>query len=200
MPAVSTSTKSPCSVLQRASIVSMVVPGRGSTITRSSPSSAFTSDDFPTLGRPTIATRGAPSSGSTARSGSIATTSSSRSPIPVPFSAEMARGSPSPRRKNSLSDRGLRLVHLVDHHQAPGAVTAQVLGDRPVEIRDAGARVGHEQHRVRQRDRLFGLAPHHRVARLARAGRKPPVSTSMNARPAHSARAALRSRVMPGRS
>ena len=39
------------------SIVSRVVPGTSETITRSSPRSAFRSDDLPTFGRPRIATR-----------------------------------------------------------------------------------------------------------------------------------------------
>ena len=82
----------------------MVVPGAGSTTIRSSPRSAFTIDDLPTLGRPTIATLGGESPASADRSGSRATTASSRSPMPVPFSAEMASGSPRPRRKNSLTE------------------------------------------------------------------------------------------------
>src|SRR6516225_6208697 len=51
MPAVSTSTNSPAGVFQRASIASTVVPGLGSTSTRSSPSSAFTSELLPRFGR-----------------------------------------------------------------------------------------------------------------------------------------------------
>ena len=55
---MSTKTKVPTVVFHWASIGSIVVPAVGSTMTRSSPSKAFTIDDFPTLGRPTIATRG----------------------------------------------------------------------------------------------------------------------------------------------
>ena len=98
MPAVSTSVNVPAGVFHSVSMASMVVPARGSTRTRSSRSSMFTIEDLPTLGRPTMATRVPGAGGSLARLGRSATTSSSRSPMPKPFSEETGSGSPSPRR------------------------------------------------------------------------------------------------------
>ena len=62
MPAVSTMRKVRWRHFRTASTVSRVVPGVSLTIDRSSWSSRLRSDDFPTLGRPTMAT--AVSSGS----------------------------------------------------------------------------------------------------------------------------------------
>src|SRR5215208_3556986 len=64
MPAVSTSTKVVPSRSRSVSIESRVVPGISETIVRSWPTRALTSDDFPTFGRPTIATVPTSSSGS----------------------------------------------------------------------------------------------------------------------------------------
>ena len=56
MPAVSTMRTCFLCQVKIESTGSRVVPGTGETIIRSSRSSRFTSDDFPALGRPTIAT------------------------------------------------------------------------------------------------------------------------------------------------
>ncbi len=55
IPAVSTRRKRRPAASMRASTESRVVPAISDTIARSSPSSALTSEDFPTFGRPTIA-------------------------------------------------------------------------------------------------------------------------------------------------
>ena len=62
MPAVSTSTSGWPSSSMAVSIGSRVVPGTSDTIIRSEPKTRFTKVDLPVFGRPTIATRGAPSS------------------------------------------------------------------------------------------------------------------------------------------
>ena len=79
----------------RVSIESRVVPATSVTITRSSPSSRFTSEDFPTFGRPISATRVASSRSATIR-GSRSTILSSRSPVPSPCVADTGMGSPRP--------------------------------------------------------------------------------------------------------
>ena len=66
---MSTSTTSRPSNWMRVSIASRVVPATSVTITRSSPSSRFTSEDLPTFGRPIRASRVACSSSLSARSG-----------------------------------------------------------------------------------------------------------------------------------
>ena len=84
-----------------ASTLSRVVPGRLLTIDRSSRSNRLSSDDFPTFGRPTMAT--ATSGDSTGLAGSTAcgsslTTSSSRSPVPSPCSAAISTTGSNPSR------------------------------------------------------------------------------------------------------
>ena len=83
------------------STASRVVPGASCTIERSSPMRRLNSVDFPTFGRPRIATRTSPTSSSDASasvgSGKRPTTASRRSPVRLPCSAETATGSPRPR-------------------------------------------------------------------------------------------------------
>ena len=69
---MSTNTKVRSPRVKTVSIASRVVPGVSETITRSSPRSAFTRLDLPTLGRPRIATRiaSSPTSGRRVRPGS----------------------------------------------------------------------------------------------------------------------------------
>ncbi len=101
---MSTSSASVPSISIRVSIESRVVPATGLTIVRSVPSSAFSSDDLPTFGRPRIAIRGnssalVPSPASPA----WAVMRSSRSPVPRPWVAETAIGSPSPSELSSAA-------------------------------------------------------------------------------------------------
>ncbi len=63
---MSTSTIRLPSTSASVSTGSRVVPARSLTITRSEPSSALSSEDLPTFGRPRIAMRGTPSSASSA--------------------------------------------------------------------------------------------------------------------------------------
>ena len=77
------------------SIESRVVPATSVTITRSSPSSLFTSDDLPAFGRPITASRTVVSATSV-DSGTRSAIASSRSPVPSPCAAETGIGSPRP--------------------------------------------------------------------------------------------------------
>ena len=90
MPAVSIRRNLRSGVSNTVSIASRVVPATGDTMTRSSPSSRFNNDDFPTFGRPTIANRNSLSASASSVSirGNNSTTPSSNSPIPMPCSAD----------------------------------------------------------------------------------------------------------------
>ena len=98
IPAVSIKTKLPLSLVKRESIASRVVPATLDTMTRSSPKILFTREDLPALGLPMTATLMASSSSSSSSSGGkYCTQASSRSPVPWPWTAETAMGSPRPR-------------------------------------------------------------------------------------------------------
>src|SRR5690242_946088 len=90
---------------------STVVPAASSTTARSSLASLLSSEDLPTLGRPTIATRrGPPTSpyASGGGSGSAPRIASSMSPEPRPCSAETGYGSPSPRFHSAAASASVR--------------------------------------------------------------------------------------------
>ena len=98
-PAVSTSVYFFPLRSKGTSIGSMVVPGLSKAMTRSSPTSAFTSVDLPTLGRPTMATRGQrsrSSSSCSSSSGNSSSTASMSSRMPSPCAAEIDTGKPRP--------------------------------------------------------------------------------------------------------
>ena len=97
MPAVSMNTYLPYLFSKGVSTASRVVPATFETMTRFSPRMRFMSDDLPTLGLPMTATFILSSSSSpSSRGGKWATHSSSRSPVPWPWTAERAMGSPRP--------------------------------------------------------------------------------------------------------
>ncbi len=95
MPAVSTMRNRRRCQMSGLSIASRVVPGMSLTITRSSRSSRFTSDDLPTFGRPTIATR-------RSRSGVCGRRLDGRSGLVVVFVGVLFR-SPEPQARGSES-------------------------------------------------------------------------------------------------
>ncbi|MNP15718.1 hypothetical protein D3C76_1080870 [compost metagenome] len=98
IPAVSINIYFPNSLVKCESIASLVVPAISLTITLSSPSILLTSDDFPTLGLPIIATLTVSSSsisGSTLSN--LLYISSNISPIPNFLPADIPNGSPNPR-------------------------------------------------------------------------------------------------------
>ena len=80
------------------STASLVVPSMEETMTLSSPSIAFTKDDFTTFGLPMIANEIDLSSLEPISSslGNLEQTSSNKSPIPIPWIAEITKGSPNP--------------------------------------------------------------------------------------------------------
>ena len=78
------------------------MPGTSETIVRSSPRSALSSDDLPTLGCPISASASSVcGSAASLSGGSRSTIASSRSPVPSPWIAETGNGSPNPSRENS---------------------------------------------------------------------------------------------------
>jgi hypothetical protein len=100
MPAVSMNRQVRPPSSTSSSTGSTVVPATLSTTARSSPASLLSSEDFPTFGLPTMATRRGPatvSKVSLGASGSAVRMASSMSPEPRPCSAETGYGSPSPR-------------------------------------------------------------------------------------------------------
>ena len=101
-PAVSTSTYGRPSTVTSVSTASRVVPGTESTTTRSCPAIAFTSEDFPTFGRPTTQSRIGPASSSSSAApsegaGSRIDNASISSATPRPCSAETSRTGSIPR-------------------------------------------------------------------------------------------------------
>ena len=105
MPAVSTKRHSESSSCTSESTGSTVVPAMSETTARSSPEILFSSDDLPTFGLPTMATRRGPCGCALARgtSGKALTTSSMTSALPRPCSADVGCGSPRPRAQNSAT-------------------------------------------------------------------------------------------------
>ena len=165
MPAVSTKRISPSGVLTTVSMLSRVVPGRSWTTDRSSPISRLKRVDLPTLGRPTMATAGVPSSsdsaGSAGSSGKRATTVSKRSPVPRPWMALTMNGSPRPSRENcQASASRLSPSTLLATTTAPPAGPAQQGGHLGVVVGDPDRAVQHEQDDVGFADGPLRLPGH----------------------------------------
>ena len=130
---------------------------------------------------------------------------SSKSPVPSPWIAETAIGSPKPRRENSPGTDGQRARRfglVGDEHDRP-ARAAQDRRDVVVE------RIAARSARRRRRRRRRLLARPLRLAAASRrqtrspcaasaSGSMPAVSTTLKVRPRHSHRAYRRSRVTPG--
>src|SRR5579884_2217742 len=154
------------------SIASRVVPGRASTITRSSPRSALTSEDLPTFGRPRNATRSGSAASASAPGGAptlgrTATISSRSSPTPRPWVAEAERV-----ELVGLGSLGGG-IDLVRHEQHRPAPRAEQPGDLPVLRGEPRARVDHEQHDVGLVDRPLRLPADQAGERLAGARHQP---------------------------
>src|SRR6266851_6002311 len=127
MPAVSMRTTGIPSYTSSVSMGSRVVPGTGLTRARSSPSSALSSDDLPTFGRPMMASRSAFSSagGSSSGGGSASSTLSRKSPTPIPCWAETSEGSAKPSSRISPSERHFAHEILELGFAEPSLVSAQ---------------------------------------------------------------------------
>ena len=98
IPAVSMNRYLPRPFSKGLSTASRVVPATSLTMTRSCPRMRLTREDLPTLGLPMMATLMTSSSSSSSSSGGkYWKQASSRSPVPWPWTAETAMGSPRPR-------------------------------------------------------------------------------------------------------
>ena len=199
-PAVSTSTKVASPRSSTVSIESRVVPGTSETITRSCPSSAFRSDDFPTFGRPRIATLIASSpTGRSPPPGRRRTISSSRSPVPWPWMAESGIGSPSPSRWNSSASASRRGSSSLFASTSTGLCDARRISASSSSpgVTPAWAST---TKRTRSASAIAAFAcsatcgPNGPVSSRS----TPPVSMIRNRAPAQSTRSSLRSRVTPG--
>lgn len=187
------------------------------TTERSAPTSRLNSVLLPTLGRPTMATRGgatslgfhsaSPSSssgmsmtGSRAPSGSTLSSSSSRSPARRPCKALTACGSPRPSARNSHRSFSRRSLSALLATRMTGALRrrSQLATDSSSWVSPTEASTTNSTTSA-----CLTAASTWRLTFSSSSlppGSHPPVSTSMNGTPSHSASTSLRSRVTPGRS
>ncbi len=204
-------------------MASRVVPGGSWTTDRSSPSSRLNSVDLPTLGRPTRATRGMPSGRSPPCPPGRRTSVLPRlraGPLPVgdrrPTRARAAGGSrrrggrrsparggrspstgPEPEGHGSQASASRLVVDLVGHqqHRPARSHSTRATSSSSVVIPTATSTTrttiggGHGPLGLQRSPWRRGIvaAPSH-----------PPVSTTVNGRPFHSASSSRRSRVTPG--
>ena len=110
IPAVSTNIHSSSSITTNSSTGSTVVPATLSTTARFSPVNAFSRLDLPTFGLPSSATRCGPRGRAWPEpsSGKAASTTSNKSPLPRPCSAETVYGSPSPSDQSRVASSSAR--------------------------------------------------------------------------------------------
>ena len=165
---MSTSTNVVSPRVSTVSIVSRVVPGTSETITRSSPTSAFRSDDFPTFGRPRIATRIAssptiPSSRPGSRDDDVV--EQVARPVAVERGERHRVAEPEPVELDGV-EVAARVVDLVREHDHRLAGRAQDRRELLVARRDPGPRVDDEEDEVGLADRgarLLGDVPPERA-------------------------------------
>ena len=197
---MSTRTNVESSRRKTVSIESRVVPGTSETMTRSPPTSALRSDDFPTFGRPRIATLIASSpTGRSLWPGSRPTISSRRSPEPCPWSAEIGIGSPSPRRWNSSASRSRRGSSSLFASTSTGRRDT-----RRISASSSSPGVMPAVASTTRRTRSASSTACRACAAICgpngpvSARSTPPVSMRRNVVPDHSHSSSLRSRVTPG--
>ena len=209
IPAVSTKRIGPSSVSITVSIASRVVPGSSCTTERSLPTSRLNNVDFPTLGRPTIATDnmvGSPDAGvasGSAIGGNRSTSASSRSPLPRPCIADTPTGSPSPSRANAKTSASRRSSSTLFTTTSTGFAARRstlatwssssvmpTVTSTTNSTRSASA-MARSACLLTCRVSAPGPSP-------AGVANQPPVSTTTNSRPFQSATSSLRSRVTPG--
>ena len=161
MPAVSMKRHSRPPSVTISSTGSTVVPATLSTTTRSSLASLLSSEDLPTLGLPTMATRRGPPTSPYDSSG-VSGSAFRHGVEHVAGAAAVQRGD-RPRLAEAEVPQavGLRLgagvVDLVGDQHDGLARRAQDLHDRLVGVGDADGGVDHEQHRVGDVDGHLGL-------------------------------------------
>src|SRR6266545_1635386 len=199
-PAVSMRTKERSPRWKIVSIASLVVPGVSETITRSWPRIAFSRLDFPTFGRPRIATPIASSlTASRPVPGSLATIASRRSPVPWPCTAETGTGSPSPSRWNSSASASWdgSSILLASSNTGLRATRRSAASSSSPGVTPARASV---TNRTRSASATAARAcsTTERVIGEGSSMSTPPVSISRNCLPFHSQTSSFRSRVTPG--
>ncbi len=171
-------------------------------MTRSSPSSAFRRLDLPTFGRPRIATRTASSvasGGALPRSSSSATSRSRRSPVPYPWRADIATGSPRPSRWNSSaprSDAGLSSLLASTTTGFRERLRMSAISSSPG-VTPVLLSTTKRTRSALSTPCLAWMATCWVSGELS-AMSTPPVSTSRSRLPLHSQTISLRSRVTPG--
>jgi hypothetical protein len=191
MPAVSTNHQGRESICTISSTGSRVVPATSETTTRWLPASAFSSEDLPTFGRPTSATRRGPPGGigaATAEtSGSTAIAASSASPEPRPCRAETGCGSPSPSdHSRAASDSWVaestllatRMIGRPDRRRSWTTRSSVSVG--PTVASTTNSTASARSIAVSAASATCRSSPSTSTS-------QPPVSTSVNSRPAHSA-------------
>ena len=162
------------------------MPATLSTTARSSPASRFSSEDLPTLGLPTMATRRGPrttSKDSAGASGSAARMASSMSPEPRPCRAETGYGSPSPRFQRPYASASARASSTL--------LAARITGFsdfRRMRTTDSSASVmptvaSTTNSTASASPTAISAWARIRSARPRASGSQPPVSTTVNVRP-----------------
>ena len=199
-PAVSTSTNVASPRRSTVSIESRVVRAPRRRSPARCPRSAFSSDDFPTFGRPRIATRIASSpTGRSPFPGAARRCRRGGRPVPCPCSAESGIGSPRPSRWNSsasASRRGSSSLFAITStsRRDERRISRELLVAR----RDPRPRVDDEEDEVGLLDACLACSTICAPERARVAWSTPPVSISRNVVPDHSTGSSLRSRVTPG--
>src|SRR5699024_6125459 len=167
------------------------LPIFSSTTDRSDLVSSFSSEDLPTFGRPTNATRRGPASGSGPPTwevcGNIARAASSRSPEPRPCRAETGYGSPSPRDHSMAASASPRWSSTLLATSRVGLfalrsrrTTRSSSSVRPTVASTTNSTASASSIAISACSPTRDLSP--RVVRC-----QPPVSTTVKYRPVHSA-------------
>src|SRR3954447_16437349 len=201
MPAVSMNRHSLPPRVMSSSTGSTVVPATSLTTTRSSLATLFSSEDLPTFGLPTIATRrGPPASASRSggASGSASRTASSMSPVPRPCIADTGNGSPIPRLHRFIASDSIRWSSTLFAASTTGLpafrstrTTASSASVMPTVASTTNSTASAALMAI-------SACAATRAAIPTASGSQPPVSTTVNSRPAQLASYDTRSRVTPG--
>ena len=194
MPAVSTNRQVLPPSSTSSSTGSRVVPATSSTTTRSSPASLLSSEDLPTFGRPSerdparaaalVARRRPPRPSAAPRGWRRAGRR-----CPGRAAPETGYGSPRPRFHSSAASASARWSSTLLATRTtglPARRSSRTTASSVVGGADRG--VDDEQHGVGEVDGDLGLLGDAQVDAAWRRRSQPPVSTSVNRRPVHSAR------------
>ena len=203
MPAVSTNRQmrppnSTCS-----SIGSRVVPARSFTTARSEPTALFKSEDFPTFGRPIIATRRGPPNSCFATaetSGRTFIASSSMSATPRPCTAETGYGSPRPSDQSDAASGSCLRSSILFATKITGLPLFRSIGTTRSSLEVAPTIASTTKMTASASSIAISACSATDLSMPLASGSQPPVSTRVNLRSFHSALYETRSRVTPGLS